>query len=345
MGQNNGGFWKRLGLVSVRAAMFVGIALGVWAGRLSAAEVAEAIEDLAAAEPPPEITSQCEGLCHFGQAGDYQFRFRGGMTYLNAPLESHVGGTYGLDGVLPISEQFGLYGAGRVNQFSGGTQLLGTVGAYKLSDPCGCTLADRLGAAVMFDHFTDSRGDDLNISRLRAQIGYALSCDTAIGVTYSTPLEDDDDLLFLAGGGIGPYSIVETIGGFVSTYVGDHLATLGVGYRDDDPTSIYVDLSVRSPLSGDNLYGYADVWYLESDSSWSVWLGLEYRFGPATRGCGGCSSEYVVRGQSGGRRGVWDDPTISNAFNHGENRTWNETAGPPHVQPPPPPAPFESEDG
>ena len=252
----------------------------------------------------------------YGASGDDRFllRARGGMTYLNRTSESHVGGTYGLDGILPLSESLGGHAAARVNQFSGGTQLQGTVGAYRSASLWGGGTLDRIGGSVLIDLFGDLRGSDVFLSQLRAQAGYAVSADTAVGVTLTHPLNEDRDPLFLVPGmPNGTFRTVTSGGVFVSQYLGDHLAIANIGVRED-PDSLYIDAAIRTPLIGDSLFAYANGNYIAQSGDFSSWVGLEFRFGRSSRG-----------GHARGVRSVWDDPTIANSFNYGENSFWHNT--------------------
>lgn len=258
-------------------------------------------------------------------------RIRGGMTYINRRSESHVGGTYGLEGILPLSDTYGGHAAARVNQFSGGTQVLGTIGGYRTSNTRSGSGLDRIGATVLVDVFGDFRGGDAFLSQLRAQAGYAVSDDTAAGVTMTTPLNKDSEPLFLGPGSLsGKRRAVNTGGVFVSHYFGEHLTYANVGYRED-PDSLYIDAAIRTPLVGDKVFAYATGNYIANSGDFESWVGLEVRFGRSSRGM-----------RSGRARSVWDDPTIANAFNYGENTFWHNTNDP-RIKPlmddddPPPP--------
>ena len=249
-------------------------------------------------------------------------RIRGGMTYLNRRSESHVGGTYGLEGILPFSDTWGAHAAARVNQFSGGTQVLGTIGGYRASNTRSGSGLDRIGATVLVDVFGDSRGGDVLLSQLRAQAGYAISDNTAAGVTMTTPMNKDSEPLFLGPGSLsGKRRAVNTGGLFVSHYIGEHLTYANVGYRED-PDSLYIDAAFRTPLVGDKVFAYANGNYIANSGDFASWVGLEIRFGRSSRGM-----------RSGRARGVWDDPTIANAFNYGENTFWHNTNDPRIRQP------------
>ena len=240
-------------------------------------------------------------------------RFRGGSTYLNNNIESHVGGTYGLDGVVPISEEFGIHWAGRANQFSGGTQFLTSLGAYKRSDSSG-DLSEAIGASVVADLFTDSRVSDLWLAQLRGQVGVATSEDSAVGAAFTLPLNDNHSNQFwVPGNPIGPYSAVESAGLYATQYLDDYLAQVNIGYRKA-PNSLYVDLSVRKPIVENKVFGYANTNYVEETGRWGAWVGVEVRLGGDGNASGGTR-----------RREVWDDPAIFNTFNYGENSFWHNT--------------------
>ncbi|MCO8122158.1 hypothetical protein NHH03_10450 [Stieleria sp. TO1_6] len=243
-------------------------------------------------------------------------RFRGGLTYLNRRSESHLGGTYGLDGIVGLTDRVGAHWATRVNQFSGATQLQGTLGLYRTSDSSGDML-DRIGTTILLDGFHDSRGDDFFLSQVRGQMGYAISEDSALGMTFTAPLSDEDNTQVIPGGGTGSHTSVKSVGVFVAQYFGDNLLQLNVGHREL-PDSFFVDAAVRKPILSDRVFLYGSGNYVENTSAFAVWAGLEIRFGK--RACG-CDSRPGVRS-------VWDDPTISNAFNYGENSFWHNTSDP-----------------
>jgi|GEM_PF-2014638 len=242
-------------------------------------------------------------------------RFRGGVTSANKSFESHVGGTYGLDGVIPVDDVFGLHWAGRINQFSGATQYLTSFGAYKRSDANG----DALGASLIVDVFHDSRVSDLWLSQLRGQVGVATSEDSAIGVAFTTPLGDArENQLFVPGNPVGSYTAAESVGMYATRYIDDYLMQANVGYRKY-PNSVYVDLAVRRPIVNNKVFAYASTNYIAENGQWSSWVGLEFRLG----GGDDCDSCTPTR-----RREVWDDPTIFNSFNYGENSFWHNTNNP-----------------
>lgn len=273
------------------------------------------VDPYAAPTCPPEACPEPVEHTSFWDLADEELvRFRGGLTYLDRRTESHLGGTYGLDGILPLDQTFGIHWAARVNQFSGATQLEGTLGLYKTSD---LASGDPIGATVFYDAFTDSRGDDFYLGTLRGQVGYAVSEIAAVGVTWTTGVNEEDNVPALIGNGIASYHGVDFGSVFVSRYFGEQLAQLGVGYRED-PDSVFIDLSYRRPIIDDRTYFYAHCNYVEDSGAVASWVGIEFRFGRGSSRCG----------EGSWRRGVWDDPTIANAFNWGENTFWHYTNDP-----------------
>ncbi len=128
----------------------------------------------------------------------------------------------------------------------------------------------------------------------------------------------------------GDRRAVNTGGVFVSHYIGELLTYANLGYREE-PDSLYLDVAVRTPLVGDRVFAYANANYVEQTGDFSSWVGVEIRFGRSSRGA-----------WTGRIRGVWDDPTIANSFNYGENSFWHNTNDPRapaggRGNPPPPP--------
>lgn len=245
---------------------------------------------------------------------DHLVRFRAGLTQVNKVFESHVGGTWGLDGVVPVDDHHGAHWAARVNQFSGGTQYQGSLGGYERSAPGGDG-RDRFGASVIVDLFHDSRVNDMWLTQLRGQAGVALSATSAVGVAFTVPLNDERS-------GIPPgfpwaTTAVDSVGAYATEELMNCQVQAGAGYREK-PNSAYLDLAVRRRLAGDNLFAYASTNYIADRGQFGTWIGIEYRLGGSDHGCG-CECA---------RREAWDDPVIWNSFNYGENSFWHNTDNP-----------------
>lgn len=245
-------------------------------------------------------------------AGERLTRFRGGMTQINKLFESHVGGTWGLDGILPTDDVHGMHWAGRVNKFSGGTQYQGSLGVWRRSDAPNSDL-DGFGASLIADLFHDTRAAGLWLGQLRGQAGIATSDTSAVGVLFTTPLNQKAGLL-----PAWPHTAVSSAGAYVSQEIFNCQVQTAVGYRNR-PDSLYVDLAIRRALVGDTLFAYASTNYVAEGDWFGSWIGFEYRLGRRRNGCG----------SEGSRREVWDDPVIFNSFNYGENSFWHNTDNPP----------------
>ena len=247
-----------------------------------------------------------------GVPTDQLLRLRGGLSYYDHPrADSKVGGTYGLDGIVPLSESFGGYGAGKLNHFSGGTQSYASIGLYRMASACADHGLDRVGGGVFYDWFSDSRGNDLDLTMYRFYLGYAVTENWSVGVRYIEPGEDEDNPLYFRSnsqGAIGDFYMTQEVATYLSGYVGENLVSLALGYRDQANTT-YVDASLRRPVAR-NLNAFIDTHY-EDRGGWAVITGLEFRFGRGGSSCG-CGPRV---------RTPWDDPTIADAFNWGEART------------------------
>ncbi len=266
------------------------------------------------------------GSTEFGNATDRLMRFRAGFTQVNKSIESHVGGTWGLDGVVPVDDECGVHWAGRVNQFSGGTQYLGSLGAYERSRSAG-DLQDRFGVSAIVDLFHDSRVSDLWLTQIRGQAGFRMSDTSAVGVHFTAPLNDNRSNQIPAPGSIiWPNTAVDSIGAYVTEELMQCQLQASLGYREK-PNSTYVDFSVRRPLAGDNVFAYASTNYIAERGQFGTWVGVEYRLGRREVDCG-CECF---------RREVWDDPVIYNTFNYGENSFWHNTDNPARALPLPSP--------
>lgn len=248
---------------------------------------------------------------------DCLVRLRAGFTQINKVYESHVGGTYGIDGVIPADDTHGAHWAARINQFSGGTQYLTSLGGWRRSNSRG-DLSDRIGASLIVDLFHDSRASDLWLSQLRGQAGVATSETSAVGVLFTTALNDQrSGTSFVPGIPGAPFTAVDSIGMFATHELEICRVQASAGYRER-PNSIYYDLALRRTLVDEKLYAYASTNYVADRGMFGTWIGLEYRLGGPDHGCAAESR----------RCQVWDDPVIFNAFNYGENSFWHNTNNP-----------------
>ena len=247
-----------------------------------------------------------------GVPTDQLLRLRGGLSYYDHPkADSKVGGTYGLDGIIPLTESFGGYGAGKLNHISGGTQSYASIGVYRMASPFADHGLERVGGGAFYDWFSDSRGEDLDLTMYRFYLGYAVTENWSVGVRYIETGEDENNPLYFRGnnqGAVGNFYMTQEAAAYLAGYIGENLVNVAVGYRDKINTT-YVDLSLRRPV-GENLYAFVDTHY-EDRGGWAAITGLEFRFGRGGSSCG-CGHRT---------RTPWDDPTIADAFNWGEART------------------------
>ena len=235
---------------------------------------------------------------------DQLFRLRGGLSYYDhSNIDSKAGGTYGLDGVLPMTGDTGGYAAAKANHVSGGSQYYTSLGLYKMADICDDSFG-RVGGAFFYDYFADSRGD-IDLTMYRFYLGYAVTEDWSVGLRHIEPGEDDT-------GAIGSFFITQSTAVYASGYVDDTLLTAAFGYRDDANTT-FLEAAVRTPVAC-NLYAFVDTHY-EDRGTWVALTGLEFRFGPGGSGCGCNSCRRCCRTP-------WDDPTIAESFNWGEAKTF-----------------------
>jgi hypothetical protein len=239
---------------------------------------------------------------------DPMFRFRGGLSYYDHPrIDSKIGATYGLDGLLPMTEIAGGYAAAKANHVSGGSQYYTSLGLYKMADACDESAWGRVGGAIFYDYFTDSRAGDIDLTMCRLYIGTAISETWSVGLRHIEPGDDDRGSAFFGGGGTANFYISESDAVYASGYVGDSLLTLAIGYRER-PNTAFLEAALRRPLAA-NFYGFVDTHY-EERGDWAAITGFEFRFGPGGSGCHSCC------------RTPWDDPTIAESFNWGEAKTF-----------------------
>ncbi|MFQ5732393.1 MAG: hypothetical protein ACE5KM_10630 [Planctomycetaceae bacterium] len=214
----------------------------------------------------------------------YYARFRGGLSYFDVPSSSRLGGSrlggeYGGDVVVPLVKGFAAYGNLSLNHFSGGTQVLGTVGMIKVPRTDATGLAKGLSWMVLFDQFTDTRIDNLYLSSLRVGVSKSLNPRTRIGAIYTEPLHDDNAKFVLFPGAAAisvPLSPTRGFKAFLSRQFDSTLLSGWVGYRDKANTVGYGG-SVRRALA-DRLTAVATLTY-EDAGLWSGFAGFEIAFG------------------------------------------------------------------
>jgi hypothetical protein len=208
-----------------------------------------------------------------------------------------------------MTDAAGGYAAAKANHVSGGSQYYTSIGMYRTANPCADSAWDCFGGAVFYDYFTDSR-PDIDLTMYRLYIGAAMTENWSLGWRHIEP-GDDDDGAIIGGGGIGTYYISQSDALYASGYVDCNLLTVAVGHRED-PSTVFLEAAVRRPVRS-NLYAFVDTHY-EARGAWAAVTGLELRFGPGGGSCGnGCGCC---------RRTPWDDPTIAEAFNWGEAKTF-----------------------
>lgn len=249
----------------------------------------------------------------------FHLRLRGALSHYDInDVEAQTGGTWGVDGILPVGDQLGAYGAYKLNFFDDGHQTLASGGAYRQAVADGLTLLDRIGVAAVYDYFSDSRGIDLDLTQLRYQIGYLFAPNWAAGFRGSFGIEDEINPLFFnpdaAPGATALFKASDFLGGFVTGYFGSTMVDFGVGRRDwisGDATEF--GLAVREQLTP-RLFGYIDTSYA-THGSWMAFAGLEFRFGAV-------KTALSPKEVAAPRRMAWDDPTIATIFNSGEAKTF-----------------------
>lgn len=242
-------------------------------------------------------------------------RLRTGTTYFDLPSGSRVGGAYGFDLSAPLYEQWGGYAGLSVNHFSGGSQLLGTVGAYRTANPDSASLLDRLSGMLLFDQFADSRFGGLYISQLRVSLGYAFNRNVGAGIVYTEPLARDTVDSFFNPGFTSQVRSARSISGFASVRIRQAMLTGLVGYRDSG--SAILGSRFRVPIN--NLVAAYSAAQYDSQGLWAASIGVEFDFGRRSSMWGIARRDRgrrVIRGQSPGSLLLtpWTDPTLGSAM-------------------------------
>jgi hypothetical protein len=232
--------------------------------------------------------------------------------------EVQTGFTWGIDGALPLGESLGAYAAYKLNHIDGEHQTLASWGAYRQATPGGSTVWDRLGAGLLYDWFSDSRGDDFEVAQLRYQVGYLFAPNWAAGVRGSFGTEDEVNPVFYRSdapvGSTQLFQMQDAAGVFLGGYLGSTLVDFGVNWRDRaSGDAMEFGAVVRQPLAP-NLFGYMDATY-GTHGSWLGLLGIEWRFG-------GPRTPISPKDTVEPKRKPWDDPTIATLFNSGEAKTF-----------------------
>lgn len=220
---------------------------------------------------------------------DYVLVGRSGSGYSSTPGESLWGGTYGVDAIVALTEQWSFLGTVNASHFSGGSQVAGSIGLYKIYDLDCC---DRWSLSLIWDQFTDSRVDGLYLTQARLQIGYSLTDCLQVGAVYTNPTNTDNDVPYtftFAGTNfteIGSASISESLLGYVSAQLPRGIQCAVVAGFREDPDQMTVATSLRVPLS-DRLSAYASGGYADRFATWGASLGLQILLGPSSADCGG----------------------------------------------------------
>ncbi|MCZ6665218.1 MAG: hypothetical protein O7B81_07930 [Gammaproteobacteria bacterium] len=256
----------------------------------------------------------------------YYARFRGGASYFDVPSGSRSGGEYGGNVVVPLVKGFAAYGNLSLNHFSGGTQVLGTVGMLKIPRNDATGLAKGLSWMVMFDQFTDTRIDDLYLSSLQVGFSKSLNARTSIGAIYTEPLEEDNAQFVLFPGAAAisvPLSPTRGVKAYLSRRFESTQVSGWVGYRDAANTVGYGG-SVRRALN-DRVSAIANLAY-EDVGLWSGFAGIEIAFGrpkTASNECGPSCAQ--AGGAAAGGDVVRGGPKVPRYFFLGEDNRIYET--------------------
>jgi hypothetical protein len=306
--------------------LLLGTACAVWAGPA-----------VVAAEEPAVVIQSAEDAWFVPLP--FHARVRAAVSHYDINnVEVQTGGTWGVDGALPLGESLGAYAAYKLNQFDSEYQTFVSWGGYRQAADGG-TFWQRLGAGLLYDWFSDSRGDDFEVAQLRYQAGYLFAANWAAGVRGSFGTEDEVNPVFYAPGASAGqtrlFEIHDSAGLFLSGYLGSTLVDFGVSWRDRiTEDALEFGAVVRQPLAP-NLFGYMDATYA-THGSWLGLLGIEWRFG-------GPRTPVSAKGGADPKRKPWDDPTIATLFNSGEAKTFfgitQGFSAPPPSPPDAPPAP------
>lgn len=226
---------------------------------------------------------------------------RAGMSYSDVPDVSLFGGSYGVDGGYQLLGDWGFTGSAFASHQSGASQFVGTLGLTRLPSYYADNALRRVSFACLFDQYTDSR-QELYLTQLRFQTGYALSRRLELGALYAVPISDDDvvalfdpiNFVFLTA----PVQMTQGVGGYVAARFG-RLQWSGQVVYNDDPDGVEFLSSGIWELRPDVAL-YAGAGYGERLGTWSTSLGIEYRLGARRRRptVWGGEPAQVVRAQS-----------------------------------------------
>lgn len=276
-------------------------------------------------DPEPYDPGYCcdydDDCCAAPQAEPYYLRFRGGMSYLDQS-QTDLGGAYGLDLIVPVSNSVGGYANVAANHVSGSTHLAWTAGVIKGLDPVpglfvtvpppdtpAGEFASRFSYSVLFDNLIlsdmpSATGDtDLYLGQIRSTLGFRLSPDAAVGLVYTKPLRGDAiDVATAFGAVSSPIEFSEGIGPYYSTWVGDTMFTASATYRDGLNAMLY-SINVRSPLC-ERITAFVNGNY-QDEETWASYVGIEIALGPRSSCCGhtssgGCCASVETSAQCGG---------------------------------------------
>jgi hypothetical protein len=223
------------------------------------------------------------------------FWARAGASYFEVPGEAEWGAVLGAGYLWPLGATgWNGWASISANQFDDGTQVLGSLGLYKHPDLWSDDLTHRFSYLVLFDQFTDTRVDDLYLSQMRLQLGYLVTRNLHVGLTYAEPIARDHDVAFVApstGEQPGTLQSSQGVGAFVTRGLWNVRLTGRVGYRDD-VDALMLGGGARVTVT-ENLGTYFRADY-EDRGTWAGALGLELRFGGSGRPAdanyhGGCT--------------------------------------------------------
>ena len=96
-----------------------------------------------------------------------------------------------------------------------------------------------LSYMVLFDQFTDGRVEDLYLSRVRAQLGYAGGLNSMFGLRDAAPVSGESNVVFVdpvIGVNTGTLRSAETVGVFCSQTFGICRLTGEIGCQRDPDT-------------------------------------------------------------------------------------------------------------
>jgi hypothetical protein len=236
-------------------------------------------------------TCGCHSQCCDGGGLDYILIGRVNGTYFDVPGEQYFGGGYGFDLAIHTFENWGVVGSLNANHFEQGSQLVGSLGAVRLPDPCGTQWYDPVSLSFYFDQFTDGRIDTLDgslyLTQFRLQAGYAFSENLEAGFIGSFPMNTADEVNFLFVNFpnslpvLGRINSSKTYGGYVSGRFDELQWSAMLGHRDS-PGTLVVAGNLRRPIT-DNLAVFAGGSFEPEERNWGSVFGLELNFGRGGR--------------------------------------------------------------